>query len=124
MRQCEPAAASVGSSAAAARAGRPLSIRDRLPQIEVAVGEYMTALVLRILAPPTRPTRPCCATLPTATQWSSTCSRRGRQRPFASIRRGPRLSYLLPDYNIEHFFSPTEFTQVNPRSTACWCGGR
>jgi 23S rRNA (uracil1939-C5)-methyltransferase len=30
-----------------------MSIRDRLPQIEVAVGEHMTALVLRILDPPT-----------------------------------------------------------------------
>ena len=26
---------------------------------------------------------------------------------------GPRLSYLLPDFAVEHFFSPTEFTQVN-----------
>jgi 23S rRNA (uracil1939-C5)-methyltransferase len=26
---------------------------------------------------------------------------------------GPKLSYRLPDYDIEHFFSPTEFTQVN-----------
>lgn len=26
---------------------------------------------------------------------------------------GLQLSYRLPDYDIEHFFSPTEFTQVN-----------
>ncbi|WP_263769240.1 23S rRNA (uracil(1939)-C(5))-methyltransferase RlmD [Propionivibrio soli] len=91
-----------------------LSIADAMPQIEVAVGDHVTALVLRILAP-----------LNSADE--------GLVRAFAdthgvvfylqpkgpaSVYRfypveGPQLSYRLPDYDIEHFFSPTEFTQVN-----------
>jgi 23S rRNA (uracil1939-C5)-methyltransferase len=59
-------------------------------------------------------TKPCCAASPIATRWSSTCSRRG---PATAYRfyplAGPRLSYLLPDFAVEHYFSPTEFTQVN-----------
>ncbi|MDR2787189.1 MAG: 23S rRNA (uracil(1939)-C(5))-methyltransferase RlmD [Candidatus Accumulibacter sp.] len=91
-----------------------LSIQTAMPQIEVAVGETMTALVLRILEP----------------------IRAGDERllrefadrhgivfylqpagPASAFRFYPlderRLSYLLPDYGIEHDFSPTEFTQVN-----------
>ncbi len=91
-----------------------LSIRERLPQIEVAVGERMTALVLRILEPPT----------PADEERLRQFADRHRivfylqpQGP-ASVRRfhplaGERLSYLLPDFAVEHGFSPTEFTQVN-----------
>lgn len=91
-----------------------LSIRSAMPQVEVAVGEYMTALVLRILEP-------------------LTAADEGLVREFADRHgvvfylqpKGPasayrfypldarQLSYLLPDYGIEHVFSPTEFTQVN-----------
>lgn len=34
---------------------------------------------------------------------------------------GPRMSYLLPDFAVEHYFSPTEFTRSIARSTACSC---
>ncbi|MFT3960412.1 23S rRNA (uracil(1939)-C(5))-methyltransferase RlmD [Propionivibrio sp.] len=91
-----------------------LSISTAMPQIEVAVGETMTALVLRILEP-------------------INAADEGMLRDFADRHgivfylqpKGPasvyrfyplderRLSYLLPDYGIEHAFSPTEFTQVN-----------
>ena len=91
-----------------------LSISTAMPQIEVAVGETMTALVLRILE-------------------SINAADESLLRDFADRHgivfylqpKGPasvyrfyplderRLSYLLPDYGIEHAFSPTEFTQVN-----------
>jgi 23S rRNA (uracil1939-C5)-methyltransferase len=91
-----------------------LSINEAMPQIEVAVGEAMTALVLRILEP-------------------INAADEGLLRDFADHHgivfylqpKGPssayrfyplderQLSYLLPDYGIEHHFSPTEFTQVN-----------
>jgi 23S rRNA (uracil1939-C5)-methyltransferase len=38
---------------------RALSIYDQVPQIEVAVGEAATVLVLRIMAPLRRPTKSC-----------------------------------------------------------------
>jgi tRNA/tmRNA/rRNA uracil-C5-methylase (TrmA/RlmC/RlmD family) len=73
-----------------------LSIRDRLPQIEVAVGERMTALVLRILEPLDSGRRVLAARLCRPPRGGrSTCSRRGRQRPIAFIRSGP-APRLLP----------------------------
>jgi 23S rRNA (uracil1939-C5)-methyltransferase len=91
-----------------------LSIATAMPQIEVAVGEYMTALVLRILEPINAADEALLRAF---------ADRHGvvfylQPKGPASVYRfypleGPRLSYHLPDYDIEHFFSPTEFTQVN-----------
>ena len=91
-----------------------LSIRDRLPQIEVAVGERMTALVLRILE----------ALDPADESLLRDFADRHAvvfylqpQGPATAYRfyplDGPQLSYQLPDFAVEHAFSPTEFTQVN-----------
>lgn len=91
-----------------------LSISERVPQIEVAVGAACTALVFRILAP-------------------LTTGDEQRVRQFAdrhdvviylqpagpdSAQRfyplpGPRLSYRLPEFGLELDFRPTDFTQVN-----------
>ncbi len=87
--------------------------RDRLPQIELAVGDRVTALVLRHLEP-----------LSTADQ--------GRLRAFAAEHgvqwwlqpKGPEtvhrldeggapLDYALPEYGVRMPFKPTDFTQVN-----------
>ncbi len=91
-----------------------LSISAAMPQIEVAVGENVTALVLRILEP---------VNAADETLLRACADRHGvvfdlQPKGPASVFRfypqeGPQLSYRLPDYNIEHFFSPTEFTQVN-----------
>ncbi|WP_300451978.1 23S rRNA (uracil(1939)-C(5))-methyltransferase RlmD [Accumulibacter sp.] len=91
-----------------------MTIRDRLPQIEVAVGERMTALVLRILD---------SLTTVDEVLLREFADRHGvvfylqPAGPATAYRfyplEGPRLSYVLPDFAVEHFFSPTEFTQVN-----------
>ncbi len=91
-----------------------LSISTAMPQIEVAVGEYMTALVLRILEPINAADEALLRAF---------ADRHGvvfylQPKGPASVYRfypleGAQLSYRLPDYNIEHFFAPTEFTQVN-----------
>ncbi len=91
-----------------------MSIRDRLPQIEVAVGEQITALVLRILEPLT----PADETLlrDFADQHAIVFYLQP-QGPATAYRyyplEAPQLSYRLPDFAVEHAFSPTEFTQVN-----------
>jgi 23S rRNA (uracil1939-C5)-methyltransferase len=93
-----------------------LSIRERLPQIEVAAGDDDTVLVLRLLDP-----------------FSDDDA--GRVRTFAD-RHGVRiyiqlagpetaqafhpaepadLRYRLPEFGIEIGFGPTQFTQVNPQ---------
>ncbi|HPP47238.1 MAG TPA: methyltransferase domain-containing protein, partial [Accumulibacter sp.] len=92
-----------------------LSIRERLPQIELAVGERLTALVLRILAPLSSADR---RLLGEFADRHAVAIYQQPQGP-ASARRlhpaeAPSLTYALPEYAVEFAFSPTEFTQVNP----------
>ena len=91
-----------------------LSLPDRLPQIEVAVGDEQVVLVLRILE-------------------ALSADDEMRLHEFADrhgvvlyLQTGgpdtvvlfhpaavPPLSYALPDFGVTLRFSPTEFTQVN-----------
>ena len=91
-----------------------MSIRDRLPQIEVAVGEQITALVLRILEPLTPADE---ALLRDFADQHAIVFYLQPQGPATAYRyyplEAPQLSYRLPDFAVEHSFSPTEFTQVN-----------
>ena len=91
-----------------------MSIRDRLPQIEVAVGERMTALVLRILEELSPADE---ALLREFADRHAVVFYLQPQGPATAYRfyplTGPQLSYLLPEFAVEHAFSPTEFTQVN-----------
>jgi 23S rRNA (uracil1939-C5)-methyltransferase len=91
-----------------------LSISTAMPQIEVAVGETMTALVLRILEPINAADEDLLRDFADRHGIVFYLQPKG---PASVYRFYPlderRLSYLLPDYGIEHAFSPTEFTQVN-----------
>ena len=91
-----------------------LSIASAMPQIELAIGEAITALVLRILEPITNADEDLLKAFADRHQVVFYLQPKG---PATAYRfyplDGPRLSYRLPDYDIEHFFSPTEFTQVN-----------
>ena len=91
-----------------------LSIAEAMPQIEVAVGEYMTALVLRILEPINAADEALLRAFADRHHVVFYLQPKG---PATAYRfyplDGPKLSYRLPDFDIEHFFSPTEFTQVN-----------
>jgi 23S rRNA (uracil1939-C5)-methyltransferase len=94
-----------------------LSIRDRLPQIEVAVGERgeqpVYALVLRILAPlaPEDETRLVAfADTHGVEFWLQTGG------PATVVPFHPRdssLAYSLPEFAVTMPFGPAEFTQVN-----------
>lgn len=96
-----------------------LEARDHCPQIELACGDDVTALVLRHLVP-------------------LTAADKDRLRAFATVHpevqwwlqpKGPdtvhlldepqgsealELAYALPDFGIRMPFKPTDFTQVNP----------
>jgi 23S rRNA (uracil1939-C5)-methyltransferase len=93
-----------------------LSIRDRLPQIEVAVGEtedgLVYALVLRILEPLTGDDEASLAAFEDrhgVEFWLQT----GGPATVVPFRRGSALAYLLPEFDLRMPFAPTEFTQVN-----------
>jgi len=91
-----------------------LSIRDRLPQIEVAVGEHVDVLVLRVMDAPSSEDEAALRTF---------ADRHGIQfwlqtggydtiAPFHPLD-APALSYSLPEFGITMPFAPSEFTQVN-----------
>lgn len=94
-----------------------LSVRDRLPQIEVAVGEREAgpayALVLRILAPLSPDDEARLVAFADAhgvefwLQTGGPASVAPFHPPHAS------LAYGLPEFDVSMPFGPTEFTQVN-----------
>jgi 23S rRNA (uracil1939-C5)-methyltransferase len=90
-----------------------LSIYDQVPQIEVAVGEQVTALVLRIMAPLSA----ADATLVKAfadqwdIQWWLQSKGPETVQPYYPLDKD--LFYTLPEFGIRMPFKPTDFTQVN-----------
>jgi 23S rRNA (uracil1939-C5)-methyltransferase len=92
-----------------------LSIIDRLPQIEVAVGEHATVLVLRILEPLQPADEPLLREFADRHGVQVWTQSKGPDTvmPFHP-KNGPGLSYTLSEFNLTYPFKPTEFTQVNP----------
>ncbi len=91
-----------------------MSISERLPQIEVAVGEEFTALVLRILEPLSGDDEELLRAFADRHCIVFYLQPKGPDTvyPFYPVS-GARLSYLLPEYGLEFEFRPTDFTQVN-----------
>jgi len=91
-----------------------LSIPDRLPQIEVAVGDAVTVLVLRILQALTPADEALLRTFADAHGIQIWLQPSGPEtaRPFHPIE-APPLGYALPDFGLRLEFCPNEFTQVN-----------
>ena len=88
--------------------------RDALPQIEVAVGEHVDVLVLRILqalSPSDEAAIKQFADTHNVQFWLQT---KGPETvvPFYPLD-APPLTYSLPEFGITMPFAPTEFTQVN-----------
>ncbi|BCM24627.1 23S rRNA (uracil(1939)-C(5))-methyltransferase RlmD [Methyloradius palustris] len=92
-----------------------LSLRDRIPQIEVAVGEHAIVLVLRIMDPLAPADEPLLRAFADEYQVQIWTQSKGPDTvmPFYPLD-GAALSYSLPEYNLTYPFKPTEFTQVNP----------
>ena len=91
-----------------------LSIHDRLPQIEVAVGEAVTVLVLRVLERPTSADEAALKRFADAHGVQLWLQPGGPDsaRPFHPLD-SPPLHYTLPEFGVRVHFSPTDFTQVN-----------
>jgi 23S rRNA (uracil1939-C5)-methyltransferase len=91
-----------------------LSIRDRLPQIEVACGDKVDVLVLRIMEPLTGPDEAALRAFADTHAIQFWLQPKGPDTcyPFHPPD-APALTYTLPEYGVEMPFSPTEFTQVN-----------
>jgi len=91
-----------------------LSIRDRLPQIEVAVGEHVDALVLRVMDPPSLEDEAALRAFADKHEVQFWLQSKGPETivPFHPLD-APALSYSLPEFGITMPFAPSEFTQVN-----------
>ena len=91
-----------------------LSVRDRLPQLELAVGESVTVFVLRNLAP--IPEEDAARLREFADrhgiQWWLQPKGPETAHPFHPLD-APALDYTLPEFGLRLAYRPTEFTQVN-----------
>ena len=91
-----------------------LSIRERLPQVEVACGEALDVLVLRVLEAPSAVDEALLRAFAERYQVQLWLQTKGPEsaRPFYP-EQAPSLYYSLPEFNVTMPFGPTEFTQVN-----------
>ena len=93
-----------------------LSIKDRMPQVEVAVGEHVSVLVFRVLDPIVPEDEPLIREFADTYGVQVWLQSKGPEtaKPFHPLV-APELSYSLPEYDLVYPFKPTEFTQVNPQ---------
>jgi 23S rRNA (uracil1939-C5)-methyltransferase len=91
-----------------------LSIRERMPQVEVAVGDEAVVLVFRNLLPPSAEDQALLREFADAHAVQVWLQPRGPDSaaPFhpATV---PELFYALPEFGLRIVFRPTDFTQVN-----------
>ena len=91
-----------------------LSIRDRVPQIEVAVGDDRAALVFRILADLSEADRQILTDFAQRFDFDIYTQRQGPDSvaPLYPLDP-PMLGYALSEQGVRFEFQPTDFTQVN-----------
>lgn len=93
-----------------------LSISEHLPQLELAVGDHCTALVLRILSPLTSGDEGLLRRFADQHKVVFFLQPKGPDSAYRFYpQEGVKLSYSLPEYSLEFEFKPTDFTQVNHR---------
>jgi 23S rRNA (uracil1939-C5)-methyltransferase len=90
-----------------------LSIRERLPQIELAVGSSVTALVLRVLEPINAADEQLLREFADAHNVQFWLQPKGPDSVVAFYPLDAQLDYTLPEFGIRMPFMPTDFTQVN-----------
>jgi 23S rRNA (uracil1939-C5)-methyltransferase len=90
-----------------------LSIRERLPQIEVAVGDNATALVFRHLVPLTDQDKENLKDFSERHRIHAWLQPEGPDSAHPFHPATSELYYGLPEFGVRFFFRPTDFTQVN-----------
>jgi 23S rRNA (uracil1939-C5)-methyltransferase len=115
IEQCQVLHPAVGehlTDLAAMIAG--LSIREKLPQIEVAVGDERCALVFRVLQPPSPEDLERLSAFGARFGFDIYLQPQGPDSVFLLYpQTPPPLTYGLPAHGVEFRFKPTDFTQVN-----------
>jgi len=98
-----------------------LSLKDKIPQIELAVGEAVEGkpvivLILRIMGPLTAQDEALLKSFADAHAVQVWTQSKGPDtiKPFYPLG-GAALQYSLPEFGLKYPFKPNEFTQVNPQ---------
>ena len=95
-----------------------MDARDTCPQIELACGDDVTALVLRHLEPLSARDkdrlRGFAQAHPSVQWWLQPKGPDTVQLLDPVVSEAQALAYALPDFGIRMPFKPTDFTQVNP----------
>ena len=81
-----------------------LSILDKIPQLEIAVGDESVVLVLRVMVPPSDADRK---------QLEAFGAEHGMRIILQGEGVAPELHYRLPESDVEIAFQPADFIQVN-----------
>jgi 23S rRNA (uracil1939-C5)-methyltransferase len=91
-----------------------LSIRERLPQVELAIGDAVDVLVLRVLEPPDASDQDKLRQFAVRHRVQLFLQPKGPDSiyPFFPLD-APPLQYRIPDFDLTFPFNPTDFTQVN-----------
>jgi 23S rRNA (uracil1939-C5)-methyltransferase len=91
-----------------------LSIRERLPQVEIAVGEQCVALVLRVLETLTPDDESLLRAFADRYGVVLYLQPKGPDTAYRFCPLpGAELEYRLPEFDLQMRFRPTDFTQVN-----------
>lgn len=90
-----------------------LSIFDQMPQIELAVGEKVTALVLRNMAPLTVDDQEKLKAFADLYKIQWWLQPKGPDTVYPFYPVDVQLNYVLPEFGVTMPFKPTDFTQVN-----------
>ncbi len=90
-----------------------LSLYDKVPQLELAIGEDLTVLVMRNMAPLTADDEVKVKAFADEynIQWWLQPKGPDTAEPFYPLDK--QLHYLLPEFGIRMPFKPVDFTQVN-----------
>lgn len=90
-----------------------LSLYNQIPQVEVAVGEDVTALVLRIMGPLTADDETKLKAFADQYKIQFWLQTKGPDTAAPYYPLEPQLHYLLPEFGVRMPFKPVDFTQVN-----------
>jgi 23S rRNA (uracil1939-C5)-methyltransferase len=114
IQRCEVLVPHVGAMIGAlSQLVTELSIPTRIPQIEVAAGDGVTVLVMRVLSPLNETDRQKLKDFESAhgVRW---LLQAGRPDQLETLHGAvPQLSYELPAYGLKLAFEPADFIQVN-----------
>jgi 23S rRNA (uracil1939-C5)-methyltransferase len=90
-----------------------LTLYKEIPQIELAIGEDVTVMVLRIMAPMTADDENKVKAFADQYGVQFWLQTKGPETAAPFYPLAPELHYLLPEYGVRMPFKPVDFTQVN-----------